>query len=322
MKRLSAREIALLCAPLPLILGGLMVRRATAPRVALEFRAEKPTMLEAFRGADIALVTRIVGDDAPNLRLEAAHTDTTLQVSSASVLEIWHHNASVSEPPGVWKSAIFKRQSARMLICAAALAPGELDFEMKTRPLQMADQSAPSSHSGPPPRDVVTAALRGRWRVARARLQPPDFARMSRAPRVVLRSVRIVSAGPAGVAARCTFDLSGPAMNARTRTDVEFWGGVRVLKGIPTLRNDARTHVDPRVATRRWVDWTLSGPTPAPGDVVGDVRGRISAANHWPLEFRVEPVHFSRVKVGQYLKFRQQSAPAPAFPRSITGSPE
>ena len=293
------------------------ILRETAPRLTLKFRAQKPTMLEAFRGADIALVTRVVGEDSANLRLDATYTDATLQIRSASALEIWHHNAQVSEPPGVWKSAIFSGPRARMLIRAAALTPGELDFELRTRPLQMpeqmAEQSAPSVHGGPPPRDAIMVALRGHWRVDRARLQAPDFARMSRAPQVILRSVRIVSAGATDVAARCTFDLRGPAMNAQTRTDAEFWGGARALKKVSALRNDARTHVDARLATRRWMDWTLSGPTPAPAKIIGDVAGRISAANRWPLEFRIEPVNFSRAKVGRYLKFRQQSAPTPQF---------
>ena len=42
-----------------------------------------------------------------------------------------------------------------------------------------------------------------------------------------------------------------------------------------------------------------------------ELAGRVSADNHWPLAFKIEPFDYAKVKVGQQLPFKSWPAPLP-----------
>lgn len=90
VKRFSPREFALLCSPLLFIaLAGWLLSRRNAPTLGggplrLAFRVEKPTVLEAFNGADAVLVVGLAGSGTDKMFIP--NNDVFLKVQSPGAL--------------------------------------------------------------------------------------------------------------------------------------------------------------------------------------------------------------------------------------------
>lgn len=308
MNRFSAREFALLCAPVALIAGaGLWVATRPAPvPLHLDFRVEKPTTLEAFGGANMALVARIRGDGAPNVAMDSMKTASFLEVQTAQGTQR-ASSQSWTTPSAwdkVWKGQIYGKGGLRLPINALAIPAGNLAFRLKTQPISANSQpGAPAATPRPP--------LQGKWKIDRSQFAPFDFAKLPRSPQVQVRGVKIVAVTVIGIEGEISFDLLGAGMNAQTPVDVDLSGTVAFKGTTYGSGRDSEATVDPKNPQRRTMNWNLGGPASPPPKTFGDLHGRISADERWPLAFQLDPINMSKVKSGQILKFRQWTAPIP-----------
>ena len=301
MNRFSAREFALLCLPVAAIAGaGLWVSTRPAPvPLHLDFRVEKPTTLEAFEGANAALNTTIRGDGAAEVRMDIAKTQSFLEVRTAQGTQ----NASSQSWPTpsvwdkVWTSQNHTQDGLRVPFYALALPDGEAFYVLKTQ--AKVENRAPGAPAATP------TPLAGRWKIDRAQFAPFDFKKMPRTSQVRVRAVKIISARPGWIEGETSFDLSGVGMNARTPVDVDLSGTVAFKNMKYGIGYETNAIVDAKNSLRRVMKWTLHGPTPTPPQTFGDLHGRISADERWPLAFQVEPIDISKVKAGQKLKWKQ-----------------
>lgn len=302
MSRFSAREFAFLCVPVALIAGaGLWVSTRPAPEpLSLDFRVEKPTTLEAFEGADTVLLAQIRGDDAKNVEMDIAKTDSFLELQTAQGTQRGSSQSWVTTSlwGKVWKGQFYRQNVLRLTVNAMSMPAGKLDFGIKTQPVLTSPKpGAPAATPMPP--------LEGKWPVDRAQFAPFDFKAMSRLPLVRVRSAKVISARPGYLQDETTFDLLGADMNAQTPVDFDLSGTVSFKNTTYGASYDADATVDPKHPLRRTARWVLSGPTPTPPKTFGDLHGRISADERWPLAFQLEPINISKVKFGQNLKFKQ-----------------
>lgn len=300
MNRFSAREFALLCLPVALIAGaGLWVATRPAPMpLHVDFRVEKPTTLEAFQGANAALVAQIRGDDAPDVTMDSMKTDAFLEVQTAqgaerSSSQNW---VTTSAWGNVWKGQFYSQDGLRLPINALAIPNGNLDFRFKTQPIFK--NPKPGAPTATPRTPLV-----GRWKIDRSQFAPFNFKAMLRTPQIRVRGVKIVSVTAGWIQGEIGFDLLGAGMNAQTPVDVDLSGTVAF--------HDSEATVDPKNPLRRTMNWNLNGPTPTPPKTFGDLHGRVSAGERWPLAFQLDPIDMSKVKSGQNLKFKQWPAPIP-----------
>ena len=308
VNRFSAREFALLCLPVAAIAGaGLWVStRPAPPPLHLDFRVEKPTTLETFEGADAALVTQIRGDGAAEVKMDSAKTQSFVEVRTAQNTQ--RASSQSWKTPSVWDkvwtSQNHTQDGLRVPFYALAMPDGETFYVLKTQAkVKNPKPGAPAATPLPP--------LVGRWKIDRAQFAPFDFKKMPRSPQVRVRAVKIILASPGWIEGETSFDLSGVGMNARTPVDVDLSGGVAIKNTKYGISYDTDATVDPKNQLRRIVKWSLHGPTPTPPKVFGDLHGRISADERWPLAFQVEPIDISKVKAGQNLKWKQWPTPIP-----------
>ncbi len=309
MNRFSAREFALLCLPVALIAGaGLWVATRPAPiPLHVEFRIKKPTTLEAFGGANAALTAQIRGDDAKNFRMDSSKTDSFLEVQTEQGMKRGS-SQSWSTPSAwdkVWKGQFYNKDNLRLPINALAIPDGKLAFKFKTQPISVNSPTpgVPAATPRPP--------LVGRWKIDRAQFAPFDFKAMLRTPQVRVRAVKIVSAATGLIQGEIQFDLLGAGMNAQTPVDVDLSGTVTFKRTTYGSGRDSEATVEPKNPLRRIVNWNLGAPASPPLKTMGNLHGRISADERWPLAFALDPIDISKVKAGQKLKFAQWPAPIP-----------
>ncbi len=308
MNRFSAREFALLCVPVIFIAGaGLCVPTRPAPEpLHLKFRVEKPTTLEAFKGADTVLLAQIQGDNAENVEMDISKTESflDLQTDGSTDRSSSRSQLSSSAWSKVWMGQIYRGNVLRLPVNAMSIPAGKLDFGMKTQHVLTNPKSgAPATTPMPP--------LQGKWPVDRAQFAPFDFKAMSRLPLVRVRSAKVISTTASYLEGETTFDLLGEVMNAQTPVDFDLSGTVKFKDTTYGASYGSEATVDPKNPMRRTVRWSLSGPMPMPPQLVGDLSGRISANERWPLAFQFEPIDLVKAKAGQSLKFTQWPAPIP-----------
>lgn len=310
MKHFAAREFALLCSPLLIIalVGWLLAKRqAPLPVQPLQwaFHVEKPTVLEAFKGADAALVIELQGPQAgavsvfrsdPWLEVQAAHR-TQRSYISRGYSGLWTK---------VWKGI---ENGTRFPINSHEIPPGALRFGLNAR----------LASTGAVPSLPKFLNVGGAWSINRQRIQPFPFGKMSPSPLVKLRSVKISrvvrSTGLTEVTGECFFDLSGTTMNAQTPVEFDFSGGgysgsTTFSVGWGTINKSGATPGTMRWRRREWTIYANTAFSKSP-QTIGRVTGRASADNRWPLAFQIEPFDLAKVKAGQYLHFKSWPAPVP-----------
>ena len=304
MNRFSAREFALLCLPVALIAGaGLWVAMRPAPvPLHVTFRVEKPTTLEAFKGADAVWVTKIEGDDASSSDLAFAKMERVVEWKTSKGTQIVPTNSySYSSPwSKVWKGP---QNFNRLPLAQMFIPAGELYFKFKAQPVSKNNKPGAAATPMPP--------LVGRWKIDRGQFAPFNFKAMSRTPQIRIRAVKVVQGGPSFVEGEIQFDLLGAGMDAQTQVD-SFLLGELPFRGSTYLANfDTNVTVDPKNPLRRTLKWNLNGPASPPPKTFGNLHGRISADARWPLAFQLDPIDMSKVKAGQNLTFKQWPAPIP-----------
>ena len=247
MNRFSAREFALLCAPVAAIAGaGWWVSTRPAPTpLHLSFRVEKPTTLEAFKGADAIWVTKIEGDDAKNSDLFFTKMERVVEWKTPKGTQIVPTNSySYSSPwRKVWKGP---QKFNRLPLNQMSIPPGELYFKFKTQPIYKSLKPGSTSATPLPP-------LVGRWKIDRSRFAPFNFKAIPRSPQIRIRSVKVVQGGPGFIESEIQFDLLGATMDAQTPVD-SFLLGELPFKGSTYLANfDTNVTVDPKNPLRRTI---------------------------------------------------------------------
>ena len=305
MNRFSAREFALLCLPVAAIAGaGLWVATRPAPiPLHLDFRVEKPTTLEAFGGADAVWVTKIEGDDANNPEIEFAKMERTVELKTRGGTQIVPTNqwSNLSPWRNVWKGS---QSFNRLPLAQMSIPAGELSFKYQTQPVHKNFKKSHASATPLPP-------LVGSWKIDRSRFAPFNFNALARTPQIKIRAIKVIAGGPGLVQSEIQFDLLGAGMDAQTPIDFNLLGTLN-FKGTTYLPSyETNATVDPKNPLRRTVKWTLNGPASPPPKTMGDVHGRVSANERWPLTFQLDPIDISKVKAGRNLKFRQWPAPIP-----------
>ncbi len=308
MNRFSAREFALLCLPVALIAGaGLWVATRPAPvPLHVDFRVEKPTTLEAFKGANAALVAQIRGGNTPDIAMDSMKTDAFLEVQTAqstqrSSSQSW---VTTSAWGNVWKGQFYNKDRLRLPINALAIPDGKLAFRFKTQPVTITPKpGAPTATPRPP--------LDHSWKIDRSQFAPFNFKAMPRTSQIRIRAIKIVSASPGWIQGAIEFDLTGKGMSAQTLVDLDLSGSVAFKNTTYGISYDTNATIDPKNPMHRTMNWNLGGGFRMPPKTFGDMHGRISADERWPLAFQVEPIDMAKVKSGQNLKFKQWPAPIP-----------
>lgn len=307
MKRFSPREFALLCSPLLIVgvVGWLLSKRkVTSPTpvkpLHLAFRVEKPTMLEAFGGADAALVVELQGHDADKLGFY--RSDPWLEVQGAhGVLRSYESRGYSGVWTKVWKG---NWNNSRFPVNAGIIPPGRLRFGFDAQ-MGLSNGTMPSA---------TMPHLSGNWAINRALIHPVEFQKMARAPLIVLRRVKVTSAVGGQIVVECVFDLLAAGANAQTPTEFDFSGETRV--GAITYSTSWSTSMSGTATretpTRRVREVSLYIPPTKGKTLISRISGRVSANNRWPLAFQVEPFDLLKVKVGQTLKFKSWPVPIPA----------
>lgn len=311
MKRFFARETALLMLPVVAVgaLGLWLSNRAPAPEAArdadalrLKFRIDKPTALEAFRGANVAFVIESEGYD--NKHYESPQMTPYLEVQTPRGKQVsWKNRGSVQRwGNGVWNYTAQNHRTTRFLLDTRAVPAGTLHFGC----YGIAQPNFPG----------VTARLKplrgsGKWKVDRAQIKPLNLATWPRHPLVSLREVvvtRKIAGNPRGgtsdtVTGEAIFELNGAAMNQQSAFAVDFSNQARPVRGVTYgMGNSTGSAKD--TVRRRVREWMVDS-SPFGRTSQARVSGRVSAANRWPLGFQFEPFSFQAVKVGQKLKFKQ-----------------
>ncbi|MBW3636184.1 MAG: hypothetical protein KY445_06915, partial [Armatimonadetes bacterium] len=179
-KRFSARETALLMAPVVFVgaLGWWLSKPPQPVRdngpLRLSFRVEPPTTLEAFQGMDGAFVVEaqdrkgksyLMNQAAPTLELKTARGIEVSRFSKGTTgfwTQVWNSNSN----------------NSRFTFNLGPLPPGTLHFGFDGM------ATLPSNSAPPPP-----VRVHGKWKVDRAKIQPPNLAAMPRNPLVSLREV-------------------------------------------------------------------------------------------------------------------------------------
>ena len=312
MKRFSIRDLVLLCAPLLLIAGaGWMFSQRKpppAPRpLHLDFRVEKPTTLEVFKGVDAALVIKLKGDGAGNDLINCLDSDPFLELQSQGKTQrSWVRNGYSGVWMQVWKDQSNTFGAMRVAINSAALPPGELSFGLGLK-LQPAMPV--------PPAVSALLPLRGKWPIDRSKIRPFDFKSLPRAPLIKLRSAKITSVGAfVFIKGECVFDLTGVAMDERTSVKYDFLdsgaysssgsvSGIGYTTASPTLSKVK--------STQRVCEWSFYNSGTKKAKTIVCVKGLVSADERWPLAFEVESFDFNTAKVGQTLKFKTWLATPP-----------
>ncbi len=307
VKRFSARETALLMLPVAFV-GTLGWWGSKRPRATLDeeplrlgFHLEKPTALEAFRGANATCVVEIVGPSANNYQMQqvAAYLEVKTPQGVATSWAFKGHSSHRWDYE-VWSYSSLTLKGARLSLKTPAIPAGTLHFGCYgiARP------------SGETP---LTKPVRvsGKWKVDRAQFKAPDIASWPRQPLVMLREVVIkekrmgnARAGvPNRIAVEPVFTLNGAAMDEKTSFEANFSSREsqspnRTTYGTSYL-GGAVTRAMPR---RRTARWSVSADSLTNKIYVS---GRASADNRWPLGFQIEPFDFKTAKVGQKLRFKQ-----------------
>ena len=315
MKRLPARELALVCAPLLILLGlGFLFsrRQSSAPETTplhLVFQLDKPTTLQAFQGADAVLKVKLQGTNANKFDFDAA---PLLEVKTAHGVQTSRVNGYSGLWTKVWKGSLGGESQVRWPINSQAIPTGTLRLSVDAKATPISSATVPSGALTP-------LHLKGQWRINRAKIIPPSFVTLAPTPQVVLRSVKVTQvapgAGTVDVEGECTFDLTGKNDNAQTPVEISFSGG-----GYSTGRGGisgigwSSSSPSPQQPARRAPTWNVSSmpARSAKAKTVGRITGRISANNRWPLAFQIEPFDIARVKVGQQLKFKSWPASVPS----------
>ncbi len=300
-KRFSAREMAILTAPI-LVIGAMGFWASKRPallasptdngKLLLTFQIDKPTTLEAFDGAQGALVLGLK-QQTEQFRINGSSTFIELETPRGPIAlrqgfkrpswgTVWHGNINgtrfpirISEiPPGV---LVFG--------CNATIDYGSINI------------------GGPlPPKPLP---MSGKWKIDRAQLKPPQFSSWQRKPLISLREVKIsrIDVGPSyggrRVSGEAFFHFDGATMNDDTKLEMKVFS-FNAAMGHGTNAAWSKTPKKPRQRITEWTVYSLNSKNP-----IVRVTGRVSADNRWPLGFEIEPFNFKTAKVGQKLRFKQ-----------------
>lgn len=314
-RRFSLREFAFLCAPIAIVaVVALVAARRPKPvppklvrpkpvPLHLEFAVEKPTILEAFQGANSVLVTRVAGDGVAKITMDSAKTNAVMERRNAGKKEIASTRSWITTSPWakVWKGQYYAQNGLRLPANALAIPPGEIALNFTT---QIAPLNAPTPATSYP-------LLRETWPIDRSKFAPFDFKKLAREPQIRVRSIKILTVSASWIEGETTFELLGEDANAQTPVDFSLSGLVPFKGSVTSAGSDSKATTPPNAANLRVVKWNLVGHTPTPPTQIGDLHGRISAGERWPLAFQIEPIDFSKVKAGQNLKWTEWPAPLP-----------
>jgi len=295
MKRFSPREFALLCVPVLVVaVAGIVLSRRKAPVLVnsgqrqLSFRVEKPTALEAFKGADVVCVVEQNWIDHTQIYLQ-------LQTPCGRLDSRRPENAAwgVNWLRSTGGDQVWMRYGINLRDVPQGAAYLNVNW------VDASGSGAPTASSTATPSGTQSCPIN------RASIVPFSFQKLPKNPLLVLRSVQITQVPfnvNGMVVGEAIFDLKGAALKKSTVLDVE-------MRNRSTPVDNAISPQKSSVATRACL-WTVFPANPKVRSVAS-VSGRVSADNRWPLAFQIEPFDTAKVKVGQKLQFKSWPAPVP-----------
>lgn len=298
MKRLSLREVVLLCSPLLLIgVAGFVVSRHSIfppDKPGFEFQVEKPTTLEAFRGIQAALVVRLKGPHPPQ---GSMGLEPFFELQTANGVQVFSSWSNAQLLKGFLKGTPSVEDSTRFLVNLNSVPSGTLHFEAKAF---TASRTTGKS----------VFYLNEKWLIHREQIKPVVFANVPHPPLVVLRSIKVTRLFSGSVSGECTFDLSGAMVNAQTPAEIDFSGTFNCYGSNGSLGWGGGLTVPPNPKQRVW-EWTMDVPAITNAKITARAAGRISIDSHWPLAFESEAFDIGKTKAGQQLKFKSWPVPVP-----------
>ncbi|PQV64876.1 hypothetical protein B1R32_103143 [Abditibacterium utsteinense] len=317
-QRFHPRETALLLAPVLLIgvLGFWMSKRPIPKiddgKLHPQFRLDKPSALEAFRGANTALVISFKGASAKDF--DCQQLSPYLQVKTSRGVEVARYSMRGIVPwdENLWNYSSSNNTSTRFLLQTRAVPAGEMHFGFFGVAQPNASFTASPTASAP----LKPVRLSGKWKVDRTQFKPTNIASWPRKPFVKVREVVITektTGNPRGgvpnrITGEIIFDLQSATMEEKTSFEASFsehhfTPPTQITYGMSY--GSGQTKETPRTRAQSWMVNSKSPKTRL------NVSGRVSADNRWPLGFTIEPFNFQNVKVGQKLKFKQFPVPLP-----------
>jgi hypothetical protein len=264
-QRSLLRELALLTVPVVLVgfLGVWLSKRPSPPlKEPFTFRIDKPTILEAFSGAEGAFVVKAEDSRETELLLNTSGPVLELMTSDGTTISSQDRGEILADQR-VLRGIL---NNSRFTFNLRSVPEGALYF-----PFRGTGTSYQSSANATP---LAPIPLNGRWKVDRTKVQPFNFATLAREPLICVKAIKIKDRRRSSnnVTGEIIFSLDGPGMDSKTTPlDVSFscrhygmsWG----------IGNSGT----PETARTRVYEWTAQKPST--GDLVY-VSGRISADKH------------------------------------------
>ena len=298
MKRFSGREFALMTAPI-LGIGAVAWWMSSRPPIPvkrlgqLSFRIEKPTTMEAFRGANVAFLIDVEGTAQKDYWMQDSSAYLEIQTPTGLKKSWWNNaNYDVKWEREVWNYAI---NHSRFLLKTDSLPAGELHFGISGK--------ASTGYSGTPPAPVM---VNGKWKIDRTLLTPVSFDKLERSPKIELLVLEITAINKRNLTIDAAFIVKDDAISEKATLETSFREHrnrfVSTTGGMQKSMTTAH-----RLVRQLNIGAPLTGQPITPYVITG----RVSVANRWPLDFEAEPFDFKTAKVGQRIRFKQFPAPLP-----------
>lgn len=291
------REIVLLTLPV-LVIGAVGLWSSKRPKKAVDdgkphltFRFEKPTVSEAFGGAQIALCIDLQDPDGP---FRISGSSFALELQTKRGLQVLWQGAKNKTWGDVWRGNI---NGKRILLDLSHISRGDLTFNCHAL-------LYPASKNAVAPPTPKFFWLSEKWKIDRTKIKPLNLASWPRKPLVSLREVKISRIDPAApfgerrVNGEAIFRFEGAAMNDKTPVQLK----ISSLDATMGSANNVSWSKTPKKPRQRITEWTVYALNTK--NSIVRVTGRVSADNRWPLGFQIEPFDFKTAKVGQKLKFK------------------
>lgn len=298
MKRLSPRELILLCSPLLLLgVAGILLsprEPLDRKRVSLRLTFKKPTLGRSLDGTGAIATLNLQGPQATRWKLLTLSPHLELETPTG-----W--TDSFSPEAKKWRSALGWGQTPTSVTLNFSRVPqGRVMFVCEAR---LASREKPQDA----PQRITQKWLLNRESWA------PLWNGTRREPGIALSNFKITRIGKrdfAGVSHRVVcgavdFDTSSPStsrgnfdaiLNAARPFLVNFW--------VPNIAGNFRANN--LSSHHQFLNIELSDPyiSKVPKMPPARLSGRAGRSGQRPLAFQIEPFDYTKVKVGQQLKFK------------------